>query len=144
MELLKLLKIDSDSKMTLICSMRKFTFLSILAISLTSCYQPERNCADFKVGTFEFESYLNGELVKTRFVRNDTMEIDFFRGKSDTSSIRWINDCEYVITNKNPKNRSEEKPIHMKILTTKNNSYTFEYGLVGETERQKGTALKVE
>lgn len=141
--LLKLLKIDCDLKMTLICSMQKFLLLTCLVLSIVSCYQPERNCKDFKTGTFEFESYLNGELVKTRFVRNDTVEIDYFRGQADTSSIRWINDCEYLVKNKNPKNRAEEKAIHMKILTTKNNTYTFEYGIVGDTQKQKGTAVKV-
>lgn len=124
--------------------MQKRLFLLLLSITLISCYQPERNCADFKTGTFEFESYLNGELVKTRFIRNDTMEIDYFRGEADTSTIRWINNCEYLVTNKSPKNRAEEKPIHMKILTTKDNTYTFEYGLVGETQKQRGTAVKVE
>ncbi len=124
--------------------MQKGLFLLLLPFILISCYQPERHCADFKTGTFEFESYLNGELVKTRFTRNDTMEIDYFRGKADTSSVRWINNCEYLVTNKNPKNRAEEKPIHMKILTTKGNTYTFEYGLVGETKKQRGTAVKVD
>lgn len=123
----------------------KKLFLGLLsAVSLSSCFQPERNCSDFKTGTFEFESYLEGELVKSRFVRNDSIEIDFFRGKSDTSSIRWINNCEYIIANKNPKNRAEEKPIHIKILTTKANTYTFEYGLVGESKKQRGTVVKVE
>ncbi|GAB2769310.1 DNA topoisomerase IV [Salinimicrobium soli] len=122
--------------------MQKFFFL-LFILFLVSCYQPERNCDEFKTGTFEFQSYLDGELVKSTFIRNDTMEIDFFRGKTDTSSIRWINNCEYVIKNLNPKSRSEEKPIHIKILTTKNNTYTFEYGLVGESKKQKGTAVKV-
>lgn len=111
---------------------------------LNSCYRAERNCKDFKTGTFEFESYLEGELVKTRFVRTDSIEIDYFRGETDTSSIRWINDCEYILSNLNPKNRAEEKPIHMKILTTKDNTYTFEYGLVGESRKQRGTVVKVE
>lgn len=144
MVLLKLLKIDRMWKMTLICRMQKILLLLLLIFSLTSCYQPERNCNDFKTGTFEFESYLEGELVKTRFVRNDTMEIDYFRGKADTSSIRWINNCEYLLTNRNPENRAEEKPIHIKILTTEGNTYNFEYGLVGETGKQRGTAVKVE
>lgn len=113
-------------------------------ISFSSCYQPERNCDDFRTGTFEFESYLEGELVKTHFVRNDSIEIDFFRGNSDTSSVRWINNCEYILTNLHPKSRAEEKPLHIKILTTKNNTYTFEYGLVGETQKQRGTVSKVE
>ena len=123
----------------------KKLFFGILALcSLSSCYEAERNCEDFKTGTFEFESYLEGELVKSRFVRNDSIEIDYFRGETDTSSVRWINDCEYLISNLNPKNRAEEKPIHIKILTSKDNTYTFEYGLVGETKKQRGTVVKVE
>lgn len=124
--------------------MKKMFAGLLLILSLSSCFQPERNCNDFRTGTFEFESYLEGELVKSRFVRNDSIEIDYFRGKADTSSIRWINNCEYIIANKNPKNRAEEKPIHIKILTTKGNTYTFEYGLVGESKKQKGTVVKVE
>ncbi len=124
--------------------MKKMLFGLLSLCCLSSCYQPERNCERFRTGTFEFESYLEGELVKSRFVRNDSIEIDFFRGKTDTSSVRWINDCEYLISNLNPKNRAEEKPIHIKILTTKDNTYTFEYGLVGETQKQRGTVVKVE
>lgn len=130
--------------MPLFCSMQRILFLLLLLLSLSSCYQPERNCDEFRTGTFEFESYLEGELVKTRFVRNDSIEIDYFRGNADTSSVRWINDCEYILTNLHPKNRAEEKPLHIKILTTKNNTYTFEYGLVGETQKQRGTVSKVE
>lgn len=110
---------------------------------ITACYQQERNCEKFKVGTFEFQTLLNGELATTTFVRNDSIEIDYFQQKSDTSSIRWINNCECVLKNLNPKNRSEEKPLHMKILTTDGDSYTFEYGLVGVSKKEKGTAKKI-
>lgn len=121
-----------------------FYMLSSVSFTAISCYEPERNCGDFKTGTFEFQSYLQGELVTSQFIRTDSIEIDLFRGKTDTSSIRWINNCEYLISNLNPKNRAEEKPIHIKILTTKGNSYTFEYGLVGEAKKQRGTVTKVE
>ncbi len=124
--------------------MKNIYFSVLLLYLFSSCYNPERNCEDFRTGAFEFESYLEGELVKSRFVRNDSIEIDYFRGNVDTSSVRWINDCEYLISNLHPKNRAEEKPIHIKILTTKDNTYTFEYGLVGETEKQRGTVKKVE
>ena len=123
--------------------MRKISLLLFITLLLQSCYQQERDCAKFRTGTFEFESFLDGELVKTTFTRNDSIEVDHFRGATDTSSVRWINNCEYIIKNLNPKNRSEEKPLHIKILTTKGNTYTFEYGLVGETQKQKGTAVKV-
>lgn len=124
--------------------MHKYSFLLVFLLLLTGCYEQERNCTNFKTGSFEFESYLDGELVKTRFTRNDSIEIDYFKGETDTSSIRWINDCEYVIKNLHPKDRSEEKPLHIKILTTKGNTYTFEYGLVGEARKERGTAIKVE
>ena len=68
---------------------------------------------------------------------------NYFQNKSDTSSIRWINDCEYIIQKINPKNRAEQKAIHMKILTTQNNTYLFEYNIVGDSQKQKGTAKKI-
>ena len=124
--------------------MKKIAASVFLLILSASCYQPERNCSDFSSGTFEFETFLDGKLQKTVFTRTEAIEIEQFQGKTDTASIRWINECEYILTNLNPKNRAEKKPVHIKILTTKGNSYTFEYGLVGETEKQKGTAVKVD
>ncbi|WP_062058506.1 hypothetical protein [Aquimarina longa] len=123
--------------------MRQIALLLFYFLLVSSCYQQERECINFHTGTFEFETFLDAELVKTTFVRNDTIEIDYFRGKSDTSSIRWINDCEYILQKLNPKNRAEKKAIHMKILTTDKNTYTFEYGLVGETNKQRGTTKKI-
>ncbi len=122
---------------------KKFIFLFLYTAIISGCYQQKRNCVNFHTGTFEFETFLDAELVKTTFVRNDSIEIDYFRGKSDTSSIRWINDCEYILQKLNPKSMSEEKAIHMKILTTDATIYTFEYGLVGETIKQRGTAKKI-
>ena len=121
----------------------KVIIYMLLIISIVSCYEQERNCEKFKVGTFEFQTLLNGELATSTFIRTDSTEIDFFQQKSDTSSIRWINKCECVLKNLNPKNRSEEKPLHMKILTTNADSYTFEYGLVGASKKEKGTATKI-
>lgn len=109
---------------------------------MSSCYNVERNCIDFKTGTFEFEAVIGTEVLTTTFIRNDSIEIDYFRGKADTSSIRWINDCEYIVKKLNPKNRAEEKAIHMKILTTKTNEYLFEYNVVGDSKKQKGVAKR--
>ena len=87
---------------------KKIIFLFLHMSVISGCYRQERNCINFHTGTFEFEAFLDAELVKTTFVRNDSIEIDYFRGKSDTSSIRWINDCEYILQKLNPKNMSEE------------------------------------
>ena len=116
----------------------------LLSFLIFSCYNPERNCQNFKTGTFEYEALIGTELLTTTFNRNDTLEIDFFKGKSDSSSIRWINDCEYIVKKINPKNMAEEKAIHIKILTTKGNEYNFEYNIVGDTNKQKGTAKKID
>ncbi|GGE29702.1 DNA topoisomerase IV [Psychroflexus planctonicus] len=113
-------------------------------VLLESCYAPEQNCQDFQQGVFEFEALVEGELKKTRFVRKKDIEIEYYEGKADTASIRWINDCEYILKNINPENRDAKNAMHFKILTTKNNQYTFEYSLVGSDNKQKGTAYKVE
>ena len=112
-------------------------------LSTSSCYNIERNCNDFHTGTFEFEALIDGELAKTTFIRNDSIEIDFYQGKSDTSSIRWINDCEYIVKKINPKNMAEQKALHMKILTTDGNTYMFEYAIVGSNTKQKGVVKKI-
>ncbi|MBP2831961.1 DNA topoisomerase IV [Aquimarina sp. U1-2] len=125
--------------------MKNFAFTVLCFMLFNSCYQPpERNCKTFQKGTFEFETILNGELVKTTFIRNDSIEIDYFQGKTDTSSIRWINDCEYIVQKLHPNSMAEEKAIHMKILSTDKDTYTFEYALVGSAKKQKGTARKIE
>ena len=116
-------------------------FLPLL--SLMSCYDVERNCADFKTGKFKFEYEIDGVKKMTVFERNDSIEIETFEGKTDTSTVRWVNDCEYVLQKKHPKNKAEEKAISMKILTTSKNSYTFEFGMVGADSKQKGTVIKI-
>jgi hypothetical protein len=123
--------------------MKKLLLSLCIFFLLVSCYSPEKECKQFQTGTFKFESYLNGELVTSTFTRNDTLEVDTFQGSVDTSSVRWLNDCEYIIKNLHPKNMAERKPLHIKILTTKNDSYTFEYGLVGDPKKKKGTVTKV-
>ncbi|MFK5973101.1 MAG: DNA topoisomerase IV [Flavobacteriaceae bacterium] len=119
-----------------------FTFL-LLLLFITSCYQPQRDCQTFKNGTFTFTSLIEGKETTTTFIRKDAIEIDYFEKKIDTSSIRWINDCEYIIRKMNPTNKAEEKSIHIKILSTTDDSYTFEYSLVGNSQKSRGTAIKI-
>ncbi|MBO0323305.1 DNA topoisomerase IV [Muricauda sp. CAU 1633] len=125
--------------------MAKQFLLGVILVLLASCQQPpQRNCTDFKTGEFSFTTVVGGEEKKTTFHRTLDTEVDFFEGQRDTSSIRWINDCEYVLKNKNPKNKSEEKSIHIKILTTTDSSYTFEYNAIGDKRKFKGTAYKID
>ena len=122
--------------------MKKITFLLPLLL-LLSCYDAERNCKDFKTGKFKFEYEVDGIKKTTVFERNDSIEIETFEGKTDTASIRWVNDCEYVLLKLHPKNMAEEKAIGMKILTTTKNSYIFEFGMVGSDAKQRGTVTKI-
>ena len=122
--------------------MRKIFLLTPLML-LMSCYNVDSNCKDFKTGKFKFEYEVDGIKKTTIFERNDTIEIETFEGKTDTAAIRWVNDCEYVLSKLNPKNMAEEKAIGMKILTTTQDSYTFEFGMVGSDKKQKGTVTKL-
>ena len=121
----------------------KSVFLGLLFLLLTSCYQQERNCTDFKTGKFTSETEIEGKKYTSTFERNDSIQIEMYEGKIDTFKVRWTNDCEYVIQNIHPKNRAEKKPVQMKILTTNSKSYTFEYSFVGDAKKQRGTATKL-
>lgn len=118
-------------------------FIGLLFLLLTSCYQQERNCTDFKTGKFTSETEIEGKKYTSTFERNDSIQIENYEGKIDTFKVRWTNDCEYVIQNIHPKNRAEKKPVQMKILTTNSKSYTFEYSFVGDSKKQRGTATKL-
>lgn len=123
--------------------MKKLLILPVILL-LASCYQQERNCTNFKTGKFKFEQEIDGKTQTTIFERTEDLEIDTYEGKSDTAFIRWINDCEYIVQKIHPKNMQEKKAVHMKILTTKGDTYTFEYSFVGDSNKQKGTVTKID
>jgi hypothetical protein len=122
----------------------KKIILLLLTLTLVSCYQQERNCTDFKTGKFTSETTIKGKKFTTQFERNDSIQIEVYEGKIDTFNVRWINDCEYIMQNSRPKNREERKSISIRILTTQEKNYTFEYSYVGESIKQKGTVTKLE
>lgn len=126
-------------------NMTKHLLSAVILLIFIACGPPpERNCKDFKTGDFTFTAIVDGEEKKTTFSRTLDLEVDEYEGKVDSSSVRWINDCEYVLKNLNPKNKAEEKPIRIKILTTSESSYTFEYNVVGDNRKFKGTAHKID
>lgn len=119
-------------------------FLLVILLSFISCYQKTRNCSDFMVGTYKSEVIINNKLYTSNFMRTEALQIESYDGKIDSSEVRWINDCEVVFKTINPKNRIEKKNIHLKILSTTDTSYTFEYSYLGETKKQKGIAIKLD
>ncbi|WP_034045446.1 hypothetical protein [Wocania ichthyoenteri] len=120
--------------------MRLLCFL--LLFSVLSCYETSRNCKDYKTGKFYSEVLINDVLYKSSFRRTENLQIETYNKKIDSSKLRWINDCEVIFKTINPKNMAERKDVHLKILTTTDSSYTFEYSYVGETKKQKGIAYK--
>ena len=115
-------------------------FVALLV--LTSCYNSERNCNDYKTGSYYSEVIIDSTLYKSEFTRYADIQVEFYNKKTDSSEVRWINDCEMVFRTINPKNRAQRKDVHLKILTTTDSSYTFEYSYVGEKLKQKGIAYK--
>ena len=109
--------------------------ISLLLIFLSSCYFPEKDCKKFKTGNFEFKTEIDGKEYVSYFQRSDSTEIEVFNGVTDTSSVRWVSDCEFILKNINPK--KSKKSITMKILSTENDSYTFEYSIVGDDSNKK-------
>lgn len=123
--------------------MKHFFLLILIALSISSCYKIERNCTDFKEGTFKSTITIDGKDYVSTFTRDKNLQIETFEGKTDSASVRWINDCEVIFKTINPKSRAEMKDIHLKILTTTDSSYIFEYSYVGESIKQKGEAVKL-
>ena len=124
-------------------------FLSVLLlVLLTSCYSIERECSDFKTGTFEFTYSIDGVEKTSRFKRTEEFNIDYHEEKADSSSIRWINDCEFILKKLHPTSNSEKDAIHMKILSTTKDSYAFEYKLAVKRPNrpsriEKGVAKRI-
>ena len=125
----------------------KNNLLLLLCIGILfvySCYIVSRDCKNFHTGTFEFTSVINGEIKTSSFLRIKDLEIENYEGKIDSARIRWVNDCECILTKINPKSNQDKRPVQIKILSTEGNSYTFEYSLVGKSEnKQRGTIKKI-
>ena len=131
MKLLKLLQINF--------------FLVFFSALFFSCVLPEKNCSQFKVGEFNFESKTESGIYSSRSVRNDSIEIEFFGSSIDTSKITWVSECEYILRKLKPKTLSEERAISVKIINTSEKGYLFEYSFVGDKEnRARGNAFKVD
>lgn len=124
--------------------MKSLLSLIVILILFCSCFRtPERNCSDFKTGVFEFVAITDSDTLTSIFERHEDYEIDRFQNQVDTSSVRWINDCEMILRNKNPKNNQEKEAIHIKILETDVNGYRFEYGFLSEPIKMRGYAKKL-
>ena len=124
--------------------MKKKLLYTSLLIVLNSCYSVERNCLPFHRGTFKFSQIINGEIKSSTFFRDSIFEIETFENKIDTATIRWVNECECILTKLNPISNQEKRPIKIKIISTQANTYKFEYSLVGDIKNtRRGTVVKI-
>tara|TARA_B100000809_G_C14897774_1_gene445105 strand:- start:96 stop:467 length:372 start_codon:yes stop_codon:yes gene_type:complete len=111
---------------------------------LTSCYSVDRDCENFKMGEFEFTYKLNDTIQRSLFTRTLDYEIEEFNSVIDSSSISWLNDCEFLLTKVNPKTNQEKRPVRIKIIRTYENSYDFEYSSVNEPIIiKRGTVIRI-
>ena len=116
----------------------------ILFIIFTNCETIERNCNDFNSGDFYTETSVNGITYKSTFSRDGSnIQIEEFEGKIDSSYVRWVNDCEMILSPINPKKMSDKKNIFIKILTTNDSSYTYEYSYLGQSNKLKAKAIRI-
>ena len=119
-------------------------FIYILIFLFISCYSVSRNCKDFHEGEFLFKSIINGEIKTSKFIRKKNIEIEIFENKIDTAKIKWVNECECILTKLNPLSNQEKRPIQIKIISTKKDSYVFEYSLVGDLKNiRRGKIIKI-
>lgn len=110
----------------------------------SSCYEPIRDCERFRTGSFRFDYEIDGTEKSGAFTRTETHSVEYYENKTDSATVRWINDCEFVL-----RPLDNKAAIHYKIITTSENSYTFEYKRAVKDPKKKlvvkkGTATKAE
>jgi len=116
----------------------------IIFLFFVSCYSVERDCLAFHQGTFEFTTIVNNEMKTSYFLRTANLEIETYEGVIDSAAIRWVNDCECILTKLNPTSNQDKRPVQIKILSTEKNAYVFEYSMVGDSKnKQRGTIKKI-
>lgn len=123
--------------------LRKYIFTLIIGTIAISCYEPQRDCKSYKNGKFKFTYELGDTLKEGRFIRDEQYSIDFYDNKIDSATVRWINDCEFVLKDINSK-----IAIQYKIISTTDSSYTFQYSNAAKDPNKKvivktGTAIKI-
>ncbi|WP_405382131.1 hypothetical protein [Maribacter sp. LLG6340-A2] len=124
--------------------MVKKIFITLAICSIfTSCYEPERNCKEYRTGSFTFFYELDGVKKEGKFIRDEQYSVDYYEDKIDSATVRWYNDCEFVLQDINSKNA-----IQYKIISTTDSTYTFQYKSAVKDPNKElvvktGTAYKI-
>lgn len=120
----------------------KYSYI-LLTLIFVSCYTPTRNCKDYQTGSFTFDYEIAGEAKTGKFTRDEKYSVEYYENKIDSSTVRWINDCEFIL-----KSLDNQTSIHFKILETTATNYTFEYTNAVRNPKKKliikkGVATKI-
>ena len=71
-------------------------------------------------------------------------QIEIYENKIDSATVKWVNECEFILTKINPKSNQDKRPVKIEILSTQDKEYFFEYSLVNNPEKRfRGKAIKV-
>ena len=81
------------------------------------------NADRFKQGTFEIPAGEN--YSKTKIIRKDSLQIEYYENRVDTLVITWRNNFNYELKMLNP-GKNDEDIIFVQIKKIKSNSYLFE------------------
>ena len=87
---------------------------------------------------------IRDRVITSKFSRRDSIEIEYFENKIDTSFVNWVSDCEFILRKKNPTTSADKKAVNMKILSTSKDGYVFEFSIVGDKKNIfRGEAIKI-
>ena len=96
------------------------------------------------------EKEINGELdsLSKKDYSSKRKEIDklrrLFNGIKDSSTIKWVNNCEFLLTKLNPRTNQERRPVRIKILRTYGDKYDFEFSQVNNLQKiTRGTVKRI-
>ena len=110
-----------------------------------SCLEnPERDCLSYKNGFFKFVFKYNEQVETSYFKREKGVSVEVYNGKIDSSSVKWINDCEFILTKLNPQNNLEKNPVNIRIISTTDSSYVFSFKNAIKKNNQSQEVVKGE
>jgi len=122
--------------------MRAILIISALFLFFTGCHPKQLKGVDYyKTGTFK--TVLKDKSTTSVAQRNDSIQIETYKGKRDTFYIKWKDDFEYILLKKNPKTSLDSTPFHVKIIKFDGRSYKFKAFYEGSNFKQEGTATKI-
>lgn len=126
---------------TVLLNIKKKIVFILIPLVLFSCNK-STNLTPQQLRNGKFKTTLNNGEYESYAYRNDSIQIETYNNKKDTFYIKWINNFEYHLIKKHPKNNLDNKPFIVKITGLKRGSYSFTAHFKGSNYKQKGIAFK--